>query len=193
MIMEPLLGGKLATGLPKKAIEIFKAENPNRHPAEWALHWLWNHKEVTVVLSGMSNTKITNANLNSLENFKPLSDKELKVFDEVVHDFRKSYKIKCTGCNYCLPCPKGIDIPARFTAYNTSYAQGFATGMIMYMTAIGLMSDEPVSVHNCNGCGKCEKACPQNISVRTWLKKVGGRFESLPLRLLMKVVKFFMR
>jgi predicted aldo/keto reductase-like oxidoreductase len=191
IIMEPLLGGKLATGLPKKAVQIFREKNPDRHPAEWALHWLWNLPEVTVVLSGMTSEKILRANLKSLEDFQPLSDTE--VYDKVVENFRRSYKVKCTGCNYCLPCPKGIDIPARFTAYNTSYAQGFFTGMVMYMTAIGLMGDEIVSVRNCNACGKCEKACPQNIPIRAGLKKVGKRFESLPFRVMMKIVRSIMR
>jgi predicted aldo/keto reductase-like oxidoreductase len=104
--------------------------------------------------------------------------------------FAESFKVKCTGCNYCLPCPVEIDIPTRLAAYNTSYAQGYFAGLTMYVTAMGVMSRNPVSVHLCNGCGKCEKNCPQNIEIRKELKKVASRFESLPFRALLKFTKW---
>ena len=189
IIMEPLLGGRLATGLPKQAVEMFTKSNSNLTPADWALWWLWNQSEVTVVLSGMSSNQIMKSNLNSIENFKPLTDNELTVYTDVIELFKKAYKINCTGCNYCLPCPKGINIPSCFSAYNSSYAQGYITGLQQYMTSTAAFSKNPISPYRCNQCGKCEKNCPQYIPIRKSLKKVGSRFESLPLRLLWELAR----
>ncbi|MCL2397546.1 MAG: aldo/keto reductase [Defluviitaleaceae bacterium] len=182
IVMEPLLGGRLATGLPKQAVEVFKNTNPDLTPADRALWWLWNHPEVTVVLSGMSSTQIMEQNLRSARNFRSLTDTELASYADVVKIFRKSYKINCTGCNYCLPCPKGINIPACLSAYNTSYAHGYMKGMMLYATTTAVITKTPNSPRLCNDCGKCEKVCPQYIPIHKSLKKVARRFESLPLR-----------
>jgi len=192
IIMEPLLGGRLATGLPKQAVEIFKKANPERTPADWALWWLWNQPEVTVALSGMKSMEVLEANLNSTDNFRPLAQEELDVYPDVVEIFRKSYKFKCTGCNYCLPCPKGINIPACLTAYNTSYAQGFVTGITLYATSTAVVTKKPSTARVCNQCGYCEKLCPQNIPIRAALKKVAKRFEPLPLRPIYALVRWFL-
>jgi len=192
IVMEPLLGGRLATGLPKQAVEVFKNADPNRTPADWALRWLWNQNEVTVVLSGMSSNQIMESNLRSMDNFQPLSSNELAVYTEAVEIFKKSYKVNCTGCSYCLPCPKGINIPACFSAYNSSYAQGLLTGFQQYMTSTAaLTSKNPSSVRLCNQCGKCEKLCPQYLPIRKDLKKVARRFESPPLRLIWSLGRRF--
>lgn len=193
IIMEPLLGGRLATGLPKKAEEIFKAADAEKTPAEWALQWIWNHTEATVVLSGMTNAAQAEANMKAASEFSPLEDADLAVYSDVIDVFKESFKVRCTGCNYCLPCPKSIDIPARLTAYNTSYAQSYFTGLVMYFTGMGIMSKNPISVYTCNNCGKCEKACPQGIEIRKELKNVGRRLEPLPIRALMRIVKFILR
>ena len=192
MIMEPLLGGRLATGLPKQAVALFEKADPSRTPADWALWWLWNQPEVTVVLSGMNSEQIMARNLQSLEQFRPLSDSELAVYADVVTVFRKSYKINCTGCNYCLPCPKGINIPACLSAYNTSYAQGFATGMMLYATSTAAITSHPLSPRLCNDCGKCETHCPQAIPIRKSLKQVRRRFESPPLRAILALIRRFL-
>jgi len=192
-IMEPLLGGKLAVGLPKKANEIFESVNPLKTPADWAFQWLWNHEEVTTVLSGMTNEKQTLANIKAASDFKPLEAAELSVYGQVIEVFKKSFKVKCTGCNYCLPCPKGINIPTSISAYNTSYAQSYFTGITMYLIGTGMMSQNPISVSLCNDCGKCEKACPQGIEIRKELKRVTKRFESLPFRIAVKIARIFLR
>jgi len=188
-IMEPLLGGGLATGLPKQATEKFAKANPDISPADWAFWWLWNQPEVTVAVSGMKSKEIVAANLRAVEAFRNLTQDELAVYDEVKEIFQKSFKYKCTGCNYCLPCPMGINIPACLTAYNTSYGQGFVRGAILYATTTAIISKKPNSPRNCNGCGKCEKICPQSIPIREALKKVGKRFESAPLRAVFGIVR----
>ena len=182
MIMEPLLGGRLATGLPKQAADMFAKADPARTPADWALWWLWNQPEVTVVLSGMNSTQIMESNLRSAGEFRPLSAEELAVYGDVVEVFRKSYKVQCTSCNYCLPCPQGINIPACLSAYNASYAQGYVTGMQLYLTSTAALTKIPANPHRCNQCGKCETHCPQSIPIRKTLKRVGRRFEPLPIR-----------
>jgi len=192
IIMEPLLGGTLATGLPKPASEKFTKVNPELTPADWAFWWLWNQSEVTVTLSGMSSLPILESNLRSVDKFRPLTNAESAVYADVVEVFRKSYKIPCTGCNYCLPCPKGISIPACLAAYNSSYGQGYFKGMQLYLTSTGAIMNKPNSPRNCNQCGKCEKMCPQNIPIRKSLKKVARRFEPLPIRGMISIVRKFL-
>ena len=192
MVMEPLLGGRLATGLPKQVVGVFKKSDPNLTPADWAFWWLWNQPEVTVVLSGMNSTQIMESNLNSIKNFRPLTEKEMVVYSDVVALFRKSYKINCTGCNYCQPCPMGINIPACLSVYNTSYLQGYGTGIAMYITSTAAITKNPHSPRLCDGCGKCEKICPQGISIRNELKKVTRRFEPLPMRVGFALIRHIM-
>jgi len=192
IIMEPLLGGTLATGLPKHAVDILAKADPNLSPADWALWWLWNQREVTVVLSGMSSTQIIESNLRSVKNFRSLNDKELSVYDDVINVFRKSYKINCTGCNYCLPCPKGINIPACFTAYNMSYIKGYIKGATLHVTSTAGATGNPKSPRLCNQCGKCEKHCPQKLPIRKDLKKVARRFEHLPMRMAIGLLRWIL-
>ncbi|MCL2604338.1 MAG: aldo/keto reductase [Defluviitaleaceae bacterium] len=192
MIMEPLLGGRLATGLPKQAARIFKDADPNRSPADWALDWLWDQPEVTVVVSGMSSAQIVEKNLQAVERHKPLTDADKVVYAKVVEHFRKSYKVNCTGCNYCLPCPMGINIPACLSAYNARYTQGFITSMVLYMTSTAAIRKVTSSPRKCNGCGKCEKHCPQSIPIRKELKRIGKKFEPLPIRMIMALARKIM-
>ena len=189
MVMEPLLGGKLATGLPKQAVEMFAKVNAAPSGADWAFRWLWNQSEVTVVLSGMNSVQQMLSNIRSASGFQPLTGEELAIYAGVVDLFRKTYKIPCTGCNYCIPCHKGINIPSCFSAYNTLYTQGFITGMTLYMTSTAAITKHFTSPRVCNQCGVCEKHCPQHIPIRDALKKVAGRFEPLPIRLLVALAR----
>jgi len=130
--------------------------------------------------------------MRSSDNFRPLTDAELAIYGEVVELLKKSHKINCTSCNYCLPCPAGINIPACFSAYNTSYGHGWMKGMTLYATSTGIVKKRPNSAHLCINCGKCEKACPQYIPIVKSLKKVGKRFEPLPIRAVMAVIRRIM-
>ena len=192
MVMEPLLGGTLATNLPQQAKELFAKSDPHLTPADWAFRWLWNQSEVTVVLSGMSSAQIMANNLHSIQNFHPLADEEVAVYADVAEVFRKTYKVNCTGCNYCLPCPKGINIPACFSAYNASYTQGYISGLTLHITSTAAVTKNPKSLRLCNQCGKCEKICPQKLSIRKDLKKAAKRFEPLPIRLAIALIRRIM-
>lgn len=196
IVMEPLLGGKLATGLPKKAVDLFERAAVSVSPAVWALRWLWNQEEVTVVLSGMNGDAQLAENLKTADTVAPgmLSERENTVFDAVVDVFRASYKIPCTGCNYCMPCPQNINIPACFSAYNMSYAAGLMSGLPSYITSTGLTNtDGSRSPSKCIKCGKCEAACPQHIQIRTSLEDVRRRLEPFWVRGAVKVAQRFMR
>jgi len=188
-IMEPLLGGRLATGLPEEAVRIFNKYDNTRKPAEWAFRWLWNQPEISVVLSGMNTEEMMIENITSANRFSPIIQEEHEVYDEVIDEFKRAYKIKCTACNYCLPCPKGINIPACFSAYNNSYSQKFITGMMLYVTSTAANTANPRGASTCIECGICVKKCPQNINIPEDLKTVARRFESLPLRTGMKIVR----
>jgi len=180
MIMEPLLGGKLATGLPPQAAKLFKEADAERSAAAWALSWLWNQPEVSVVLSGMNSMEQLEDNLKTAANAKHgmLSDEAAAVFVPVIASLREAYKVPCTGCNYCMPCPQGVNIPDCFAAYNTSYVLGFVAGITQYLTSTGANHPEKqYRAGNCVGCGACEKKCPQHIEIAKSLEAVKKRME----------------
>ncbi len=123
IIMEPIKGGKLAKTPPPPILELWSKAEEQRFPAEWALRWVWNHPEVTMLLSGMSTMKHVEENLRVANVAKPnsLSEQELTLIKEVKKQFRLLSKIDCTACGYCQPCPSSVDIPRNFTIYNDAY------------------------------------------------------------------------
>ncbi len=196
IIMEPLLGGKLATGLSKKALNIFRSANNSITPAAWALRWLWNQKEVSVVLSGMNEMSQLEDNIATANEAFPdmLTVEENKVFEDVIKVIMDTYKVPCTGCNYCMPCPSKVNIPACFAAYNVSYTAGFVTGMANYLTSIGgLTPSVSFSASNCKKCGLCEKKCPQHIPIINSLEKVVSRMEPFWMKFAVKILARVMR
>jgi len=193
-IMEPLLGGRLAKDLPGAAVKLFKEHSPNATPASWALKWLWNQPEVTMVLSGMSEMGQLTENV-ALATTSPvggMTESELEVVGKVAEAFSASYKIPCTGCNYCLPCPVKINIPDSFLAYNASYAISRFTGIQNYATTSGGFT-KAFSVHDCTKCGKCEKLCPQEIAIVDRLKDVAKRMEPWWYRAILGIARRVMK
>ena len=192
-IMEPLLGGRLADNLPQKAVQLMKSKDPSSTPAEWALRWVLNQEEVTMVLSGMSsfNQIEENSALMDRAEVGNMSGEELALIDQVVGIFSESYKVPCTGCNYCLPCPSGINIPACFTSYNTSYAISRVSGLSSYATSIGPFSAAPAFISTCIKCGKCEKHCPQNIKIVETLEDVRKRIEPFWFKWILAIIRRF--
>jgi predicted aldo/keto reductase-like oxidoreductase len=192
MIMEPLLGGKLATGLPAEAGKLFARADPSLSPAARAFRWLWNQSEVTCVLSGTSTAAQVAENIQTACDARPLSEAELALYAAAVSVFNRAHKINCTGCNYCMPCPGGVNIPGCFAAYNTSFVQGFITGMQQFITSTAAVSKKPHGPRLCVACGKCESHCPQHLPIREGLKRVAKRMEPLPVRLGIAVVRRFL-
>jgi len=179
-IMEPLLGGRLATGLPKEAVKIFKKANPDLSPAGWAFNWLWNQSEVTLLLSGMNSIEQLEENIRYAEasGIGMITDEHKAVYKSVLESINRTCKSLCTGCNYCMPCPVGINIPGCFSSYNTLYSMGFVTGMKHFVMSTGLLSEKDAGPGQCIKCGKCETHCPQNISIMNELAIVKKKMET---------------
>jgi len=179
VIMEPLLGGKLAVSLPKDAIKVFQKANNDLSPAGWALNWIWDQEEVTTVLSGMSNMAQLEENLRLAENSAPgmLTDNQKAVYKSVLEIINRHCKVRCTGCNYCMPCPAGVNISGSFSSYNARYSLGFIEGMKQYVMSTGFASETGSSPSLCIKCGKCETHCPQNIPIMKELVNVRKKME----------------
>ncbi|WP_428379570.1 aldo/keto reductase [Olsenella sp. Marseille-QA0557] len=184
-IMEPLLGGRLADKLPQNAASIFeKAATPQlATPAAWGLSWVWNHPEVTMVLSGMNTIAQLDENATLADHALPdsFTPQDHAVIERVREVFELSNRVPCTGCNYCMPCPQGINIPGCFAAYNASFAYGWFTGVSQYFTASAIRTTQPKLVSNCIHCGACARKCPQHIDIPARLVEVGHRFQPGPI------------
>ncbi len=194
IVMEPLLGGKLATGLPREVDKIFKAANPERSAVSWAMSWLLDQSAVTVVLSGMNAMEQLDENIAIADLSEPgmLSAQEAAVFEPVAEAFKRHYKVDCTGCNYCMPCPSGVNIPGCFSAYNARYAMGYYAGMQMYVLNSGMSNKKGSNARSCTKCGACEKKCPQHIRIIAELEAVAKKMEPWYVRGAMAVVRKFM-
>ncbi|MCL2846034.1 MAG: aldo/keto reductase [Chitinivibrionia bacterium] len=196
-IMEPLLGGRLSNPkrLPPKVRDIMKEANPDRSPANWALSWLWNHPEISLVLSGMSRQSDIDENIKLAEICTPnsMSPQEIEVIEKVIEAFGETNEIPCTGCNYCMPCPRGVNIVGSFTCYNNlAFSRKFSV-LRRYIQETGVLATEKGLASSCNGCKQCEKHCPQSIKISEELKKVSKRIEPFGFRALMRAVRFFMK
>lgn len=178
IIMEPLRGGRLVQGLPESAKRVFEKTTPKRSPAEWGLRWVWNHPEVTVILSGMNEIEQVEENVRIASEAKAdsLTKEELEVFEQVKQEINKRIKVPCTGCAYCMPCPQGVDIPGCFSAYNMRYTDGWYAGFKTYFMCTTLRKNQ-TNASKCVGCGKCERHCPQSIPIRQKLKEVRQHME----------------
>lgn len=194
IIMEPLRGGRLVNLLPDKAVKRFHDANPNRTPAEWGLRWLWNQPDITVVLSGMNTLEMVEENCRIASEVQAgeMTEADFKVYADVVEEINRAIKVGCTGCGYCMPCPRGVDIPACFRTYNERYSESYFTGMkhyIMYTTLRGTPSNAGL----CVGCGRCEQHCPQHLPIREELKNVQRVMENPIYQVSRAVVKRFGR
>ena len=178
IIMEPLRGGRLVQGLPESAKRVFEKTTPKCSLAEWGLRWVWNHPEVTVILSGMNEIEQVEENVRIASEAKAdsLSKEELEVFEQVKQEINKKIKVPCTGCAYCMPCPQGVDIPGCFSAYNMRYTDGWYAGFKTYFMCTTLRKNQ-TNASKCVGCGKCEQHCPQSIPIRQKLKEVRQHME----------------
>jgi len=190
IIMEPLRGGSLVNNLPKKAEEIFEKASVKRSPAEWALRWLWNHKEVSVVLSGMNSMAMVEENVRIAATVEPdqLTADDLDMIQRVKGAINEKTKVPCTACSYCMPCPFGVDIPGSFRCYNVSYTDGYFKGLMEYMLCTTARNKQSYA-SLCKECGACEKHCPQSIQIRAELKKVKHRFENPLYRIFARIIK----
>lgn len=189
MIMEPLRGGRLVNNLPEKAKKLFADYEIKRTPAEWAFRWLWNQPEVTCVLSGMNSLEMIQENVKNASSVRAgeFTEKDENLLKDVVKAISEKMKVGCTGCGYCLPCPKKVDIPSTFTAYNKRYSEGKISAWQDYIRCT-VMRKDSTSASNCVGCGKCEQHCPQHIEIRKELQNAKKVLEGPIYKIVKKVI-----
>lgn len=194
IIMEPLRGGKLVNNLPEKAQTLFAEHEKKYSPAEWAFRWLWNQPEVTCVLSGMNSMEMLEENVRVASECEigEFTEEDDELLAQVVEAINSKMKVGCTGCGYCMPCPKNVDIPGTFAAYNVSSVDGRWNAMYEYLRSTTFRKDA-TSASNCIGCGKCEKHCPQGIEIRKELKNAQKVLEGPIYKIARKVVPLFIR
>jgi predicted aldo/keto reductase-like oxidoreductase len=170
VVMEPLLGGRLANP-PKMVQEVIHGFGKKRSPADWALQWIWNQPEVSLVLSGMSAMNQVEENINSadLAAINSLTTEDLQFIEQVRQKYQARAAIPCTGCSYCMPCPNGVEIPQNFRLYNDGFmheAQKVSQGLYLRFL------DEGERASACIQCRICEDKCPQKIAISEWMPKV---------------------
>jgi hypothetical protein len=174
VIMEPIRGGRLAGDVPPTVQAIWDAAPAQRAPADWALQWVWNHPQVSLLLSGMSTMEQVVQNIESAERSGPgtLTEEELELIAQVRDAYQSLSPIPCTDCKYCLPCPSGVNIPRVFEIYNELMMYGNdQQAQMVYNTFV----DAEERADNCIECGECLEQCPQQIEIPDWLAKVHDR------------------
>ena len=188
VIMEPLLGGRLAK-VPANISQRLKERNPQVSAASWAFRFAGSPEGVLTVLSGMTYMEHLQDNIDTFSDFKPMTDEELAFMEETAELMDKFPVIGCTGCQYCMPCPYGINIPEIFMHYNKCVNEGYIsekTGtkeyrkarrayLISYDRAIPTLSQ----ADRCIGCNQCVSQCPQNISIPRELHRIDRYIENL--------------
>ena len=193
VIMEPLRGGKLVNMLPGGALDAMKKSGRDWTPAQWGLRWLYNQKEVTVVLSGMNSLEMVEENCRTASEAAAghLTEEDFATLEVVKAKIREKEKVGCTGCRYCMPCPKGVDIPGIFRCYNTMFTESKSQGRFQFAQTVGL-TKEPAFASQCVKCGKCEKHCPQGIPIREKLVEADKALRPLPYKIGIGIARKFM-
>ena len=192
IIMEPLRGGKLVKMLPEDAKKAMEGHPIRRTAAEWGFRWLWNQPEVTVVLSGMNTEAMVKENLKTASQVQigELTAQDHAMLAQVVKAINGKMKVPCTGCGYCMPCPKGVDIPGTFAAWNRYHTESKFGGFREYLMCTALRKNS-AAASNCIACGKCERHCPQGIPIREKLKEARKDLENPVYKIAAAAVRWF--
>ncbi|HEX9909019.1 MAG TPA: aldo/keto reductase [Thermoplasmata archaeon] len=170
VIMEPLLGGRLANP-PRSIREIIRRNGVRRAPADLALQWIWNQPEVSLILSGMSTMGQVRQNIRSASSsgIDTVGDRELRLVDLLRSEYQNKTPISCTKCGYCMPCPNGVDIPENFELYNDGFIHDdVGTSRMLYSRFFS----KKRRASACKQCGKCEKRCPQGLPISQLMPRV---------------------
>ncbi len=176
IVMEPLRGGRLVNP-PEEAKKLFENYKIKRSPVEWALLWVWNHPEVSMLLSGMSTLEQVRENIEIADKAEIglLTQEELQIIERVRDIYLGIKAIDCTQCQYCMPCPYGVNIPLNFHLYNEGVRYN-SWGAPWWQYNYGMNPEE--RAENCQKCGECEPKCPQNLPIRELLEKVADALTS---------------
>ncbi len=173
IVMEPIKGGRLTT-LPKDLTAALHEQNASYSLAAWALRYVASLPNVAVVLSGMSSMAQVQDNLHTFTPFVPFSETEFKQIDELAARLRKQVRNGCTGCEYCMPCPFGVDIPKNFKIWNEEAMYHDKQASVLLYRDLG-----DAQASKCQACGKCETVCPQHIAIRKDLAALAAYFEQV--------------
>lgn len=193
IIMEPLRGGKLVDLLPEKARELVAQNGHGWSAAELAFRWLWDQPQVTCVLSGMNSIEMVeeNCRVASEVTTESFATEDFALIDAIRDAINERVKVGCTGCGYCMPCPKGVDIPALFRCWNEMYTEGKSSGRREYWQTVSLRKEKAFA-RQCVKCGKCESHCPQAIPIRELIHIADRELRPLPWRIAGDVARPFM-
>ena len=182
VIMEPLKGGKLANP-PAEALRIMRESGIHRSPVDWALQFLWNLREVSVVLSGMGNMNMLKENCKSADRsgIGTLSATELDTISSLTEIFRSTMLVPCTACHYCMPCPEGVNIPKNLAIFNNMHAKKSPVYRWRIKRSYLALADKKKNLDTertngratmCTNCGACIPKCPQSIRIPEELRKI---------------------
>ena len=188
VIMEPLLGGRLAR-VPEGITRQRKEREPDKSVASWAFRFCATYPRVLCVLSGMTNMDPLKENIETFGHFQPLTEEEIEFLEHMATQMMEFPMVNCTDCKYCMPCPWGIDIPGTFQHYNRAitdgtYAQSTAQKDYAKLKKAYLVSyDRAVATvrqaDHCISCGECLSHCPQSIPIPAQLKRIAKYIEDL--------------
>ncbi|MCF0115550.1 MAG: 4Fe-4S dicluster domain-containing protein, partial [Erysipelotrichaceae bacterium] len=151
--------------------------------AEWSFRWLWNQPGIMCVLSGMNDIAQVEENLKIADSAKinDFSEEDFKTIESIKNAIKLHEKVGCTGCRYCMPCPKGVDIPGNFYYYNLMGIQSKFTARLNFAMAMGVRVN-PGFADQCVNCGKCESHCPQHLPIRNLLKEADKNLRPFPYK-----------
>jgi predicted aldo/keto reductase-like oxidoreductase len=197
IVMEPFRGGNLAQNVPEEIQALWGEAEVKRSPAEWSLRWVLNHPEVTCVLSGMNEEEHIKENIRIADEALPnsLTENELKLVERVADKYRELMETGCTGCRYCMPCPRGVDIAKCFEVYDSAklFNTGNIQSKVMYAAGLGVMNDgKPGFASKCTKCGKCESHCPQELPIMDLLDDVSKEMEGPLTKIIPPIFKAFL-
>ena len=188
VIMEPLLGGRLSS-VPKVVADQFKEREPDASVASWAFRFCGSKPRVLTALSGMTYMEHLHDNLKTVLNFKPLTDEEMDFLKEAAGLIKNYPLIDCTNCQYCMPCPYGIDIPTIFKHYNSCVNDGYIAQSTdqkdfkklkkIYLTTYDKAIETVRQADHCISCNQCSPHCPQHIRIPQELRRIDQYVESL--------------
>lgn len=188
VIMEPLLGGRLAS-LPNFLSARLREQRPTESIASWAFRYAGSYEGVLTVLSGMTCMEHLNDNLKTYSPLVPCSAEEIALLADTANKREGLQSIPCTACQYCMPCPYGVDIPGVFSHYNKCINEGHiinSTNDDAYTTArraylIGYDRSVPRlrQANHCIGCNQCTPHCPQSIDIPAQMQRIDAYTEEL--------------
>ena len=188
VIMEPLLGGRLAT-VPAALADMLKAAEPSRSIASWAFRFVGSFPKVLTVLSGMTCMEHLRDNLETYLDFEPLKEDDFQLLETVAAKMNEYPLVYCTDCKYCMPCPYGINIPGIFQFYNRNVREGtyvvsaeqkdYAKARKKYLLEYDKAVPTLRQADHCIGCGQCLEACPQGIRIPSELRRIDQYIEAL--------------